>query len=192
MQFRHLFVRTFRSYWRNPAYNVNRMLFQLGVALLLGLTFIRLGHSQIDLACAWRGVCAAAFELVCRPCCRNLLLRVSRVAPPACADNAQRVGHGHDYRLAGARLRGAQSLLPRARQVRLLVFIPAPSAGSGVYQYRAFLASTGLVEIPFIMFNSLLFSAVFYWFDVARSRKRYGCATGSPTCARTVLVTFSP
>jgi hypothetical protein len=39
---------------RDPAYNVTRHLFQLAVALLLGLTFIRLGHDQQDLNCSSR------------------------------------------------------------------------------------------------------------------------------------------
>ncbi len=37
------------SYWRNPAYNVTRHLFQLFIALLLGLSFLQLGHDQAGL-----------------------------------------------------------------------------------------------------------------------------------------------
>ena len=46
----HLFMRSARAYWRDPAFNTTRMIFSLAVGLLLGLTFLQLGHSQNDLA----------------------------------------------------------------------------------------------------------------------------------------------
>eukprot|EP00042_Codosiga_hollandica_P052355 m.662678 g.662678 ORF g.662678 m.662678 type:complete len:1576 (+) comp58477_c0_seq2:48-4775(+) len=48
-QFAHIFGRTFRTFWRDPSYNLTRQIFQLGVALLLGLTFLQLAHDQAGL-----------------------------------------------------------------------------------------------------------------------------------------------
>ncbi len=45
----HITGRTFRTFWRDHSYNVTRHVFQLGVALLLGLTFLQLSHDQAGL-----------------------------------------------------------------------------------------------------------------------------------------------
>eukprot|EP00047_Mylnosiga_fluctuans_P004483 m.234774 g.234774 ORF g.234774 m.234774 type:complete len:1699 (+) comp12715_c0_seq1:66-5162(+) len=48
-QLRHVFVRTFRTFWRTPSYNFTRIMFQIVMALLLGLSYLQLGDSQTDL-----------------------------------------------------------------------------------------------------------------------------------------------
>ncbi len=42
--------RAFRSYWRDPAANLTRLVFQCFVGLLFGLTYFQLGYSQANLS----------------------------------------------------------------------------------------------------------------------------------------------
>jgi hypothetical protein len=39
----------FRTYWRDPAYNVTRIQFQIFVGFLFGLMYFKLGYNQTDL-----------------------------------------------------------------------------------------------------------------------------------------------
>ncbi|KAJ1658885.1 ATP-binding cassette transporter snq2, partial [Dispira simplex] len=48
-QTRVVLKRTFVSYWRDAEYNMNRFLLQVMVGIMLGLCFLRLGHSSQDL-----------------------------------------------------------------------------------------------------------------------------------------------
>ncbi|KAJ1922714.1 ATP-binding cassette transporter snq2 [Tieghemiomyces parasiticus] len=119
-QCRIVLNRMFKSYWRDPEYNLNRVFLQVFCSFFLAITFIQLGNGTTDL----QNRVFALFQTSVLG-----ILVINQVQP---------------------------------QLVKYRTWFTREEA-SGFYDWRAFATGMILTELPFVIFASTCFFAIFYW-----------------------------